>query len=87
MKDYLLCASLASGVISAVFWLISAFVKVKPGPAVEDKNGLYPARIIINGADLQPTMLRQSLWNSRAAIAAAVTALLQVAYSAWPNAV
>ena len=86
MKDFVLYVSLATGLLSAVFWTISAYVKVKPGPEVPDENGMYDVRLIIDGADIEPTMRKQSIWNSRAAIAAALTAVLQVAYNAWPSA-
>lgn len=86
MKDVVLYASLATGLLSAVFWIISAYAKVKPGPEVQDQKGMSDARLIVDGADIEPTMRKQSIWNSRAALAAALTAVLQVAYNAWPPA-
>ncbi|WP_033053076.1 hypothetical protein [Pseudomonas sp. GM41(2012)] len=86
MKDFVLYVSLVTGMLSAVFWTISAYVKVKPSPEVPDENGMFDARLIIDGADIEPTMRKQSIWNSRAALAAALTAVLQVAYNAWPSA-
>lgn len=67
----------------SVFWLISAFAKVKPRPETPNENGMINHRQIIDGADTKLTMRRQSFWNSLAAIAAALTAVLQVAYN-WP---
>lgn len=81
MKDLVLYASLITGLLSAVFWAISAFVKVRPVPEVPGDSGMLDARLIIDGADIEPTMRQQSIWNARAAVAAAITALLQVIYN------
>jgi hypothetical protein len=81
MKDVVLYVSLVTGLLSAGFWAISAFVKVKPGPELPSEGGMLEARLIISGADIEPTMRQQSIWNSRAAVAASITALLQVIYN------
>lgn len=86
MKDVVLYASLVTGLLSAVLWVISARVKVKPGPEVPDENGMFEHRQIVDGADVKLTMRKQSVWNSRAALAAALTAALQVIYNVLPNA-
>ncbi|TCT96124.1 hypothetical protein [Pseudomonas sp. LP_4_YM] len=73
-------ASLMIGLISAACWIRSAVVKVDP--PIEFKgleDNMYHGHIIVNGADLVPTMRKQAWWNSAAAIAAAVTVMLQIA--------
>lgn len=84
MKDVVLFASLAAGLLSAVLWVISACVKVKPGPVLSNELGMTDHRQIIDGADVKLTMRKQSIWNSRAALAAALTAVLQLIYNVWP---
>ncbi|WP_455923325.1 hypothetical protein [Pseudomonas putida] len=86
VKNLFLYASLVTGLLSALFWVISAYARVKPGPQAVGDNGMIDHRQIIDGADVKLTMRKQSIWNSRAAIVAALTALLQVAYNAWPSA-
>jgi hypothetical protein len=65
MKDFVLYISLVTGLLSAVFWTIAAYVKVKPGPEVPNENGMIEHRQIIDGDDTKLTMRKQSIWNSR----------------------
>ncbi|WP_282395741.1 hypothetical protein [Pseudomonas sp. PS01298] len=81
MKDVVLYASLVTGLISAVFWAISALATVKEGPETQNEIGMTDHRQIIDGADVKLTMRKQAKWNSRAALAAALTAVLQVIYN------
>ena len=72
-------ASLVAGLLSAVFWIISAVVKAPPEPGLEGKpDGSYWKGTVVNGGDLIGTMRAQAKWNSRAAFAAAATVLLQI---------
>lgn len=71
--------SLAAGVISAVCWVIAAVVKVKPPKELRGKpDGDYWKAMVVNGADLIPTLRAQAKWNSIAAFAAAAAILLQI---------
>jgi hypothetical protein len=73
-------ASFGIGLLSAGLWIKSATVKVAPPPEFDGKpDGMYHGYIIVKGADLVPTMGRQSALNSAAALAAAATVLLQIA--------
>ena len=72
-------ASFVIGLLSAAFWIRSATVKVAPPPEFQDKpDDMYYGHILVNGADLVPTMRKQAGWNSAASIAAAITVLLQI---------
>lgn len=72
--------SLLAGFISAGFWIKAALVKVPPPEIFKGKpDDMYMGHIIVGGADLIPTMRAQAKWNSAAAVAAAVTVLLQIA--------
>lgn len=72
--------SFGTGLLSAVLWVKSATVKVAPPPEFNGKpDGMYHGYIIVKGADLVPTLDRQSVWNSAAAFVAAGTVLLQIA--------
>jgi hypothetical protein len=72
-------ASLCTGLLSAVFWVISAVIKVAPPPSLVGKpDDSYWDGIVVNGGDLLKTMRAQSKWNSLAAFAAAATAVLQI---------
>ncbi|MGH8382591.1 hypothetical protein [Pseudomonas sp.] len=71
-------ASLVSGVLSAAFWVKSAVVKAPPPPGLENSPDIDSwDATIVNGGELYGTLRLQSKWNSRAAIAAAVTVSLQ----------
>ena len=72
-------ASLGSGALSAVFWVVAAVVKAPPPPGFEGKpDGDYWKCSILNGGELLGTLRLQSKWNSRAAFAAAAAVALQV---------
>lgn len=76
-------ASFGVGLLSAGLWIKSATVKVAPPAEFDDKpDGMYHGYIIVKGADLVPTMAKQAAWNSAAALAAAVTVVLQIAANA-----
>jgi hypothetical protein len=78
----LTAASLVTGIVSAGCWIFAAVVKVDPPAEFKGKpDDMYYGHIIANGADLVPTIKAQAKWNSAAAIAAAVTVLLQIAAS------
>ncbi|WP_223526943.1 hypothetical protein [Pseudomonas sp. BF-B-26] len=87
MKQLLTLASLITGMLSAFFWVMSAFAKVQaPEERRSAGNMTYrDGSIIFGGNDLAATLKRQSLWNSWAAGAAAATAMLQVAATAVPD--
>lgn len=73
-------ASLVTGAASAAFWVKAAVVKSPPAEGLEEKpDGRYWRGIVINGGDLIGTLKAQAKWNSAAAIAAALTVLLQMA--------
>ncbi|NWF12486.1 hypothetical protein HX785_02215 [Pseudomonas reactans] len=73
-------ASLGSGLLSAAFWVVSAKAKAPLPPEFEGMpDGSYWKIDIFNGGDLSGTMRLQAKWNSRAAVAAAATVLLQIA--------
>lgn len=75
--------SFGTGLLSAVLWIKSATVKVEPPPEFNGKpDGMYHGYIIVKGADLVPTMGKQSAWNSAAAFVAAGTVFLQIAANA-----
>lgn len=86
MKDLLSYAALVTGIISAILWIVSARAKVAPEPDNPDACGLIEASIVIDGADLEATMRKQAIWNSRAAWAAALTAILQTVAATLPAA-
>ncbi|WP_339539140.1 hypothetical protein [Pseudomonas sp. RA_15y_Pfl2_54] len=72
--------SLLFGLLSAVFWVVSAVVKAPPPPELEGKpDGSYWGGNVLNGGDLYGTLRAQSKWNSRAAFAASAAVLLQIA--------
>lgn len=77
MKNLLLALYLISGIITAILWFKSATVKEKISND-PDSTGFVPASIGINGNDLGKTFVEQSKWNSRAAFASVITAILQV---------
>lgn len=73
--------SILFGLISALCWLISAFVKVKANNA--PRHDSWGGGIVQDseGNDVVETLKKQSIWNTRAAIFAALTAAFQVVYS------
>lgn len=77
LADY---GSIAAGVMSAVCWVVAALVKVDPPESLRGKpDDSYWDGIVVSGGDLIKTLRAQARWNSAAAIAAAVAAMLQVA--------
>ncbi|MFL9848571.1 hypothetical protein [Pseudomonas chlororaphis] len=77
LADY---GSIAAGAISASCWIVAAFVKVDPPESLKGKpDDEYWDGIVVNGADLIKTLRAQAQWNSAAAVAAAITAALQIA--------
>jgi len=76
LADY---GSVSFGAISAFCWLVAAIVKVDPPENLRGKpDGDYWDGIVVNGADLIKTLRAQSRWNSAAAIAAAIGAILLI---------
>ena len=73
---FLNLVSAAFALVAACFWLISAAVKV-PIPQEPYENGKMPYGIFVHGMDVGRTMLRQSIWSKRAALAAGVSGVLQ----------
>ena len=77
MKSLLISLSVISGVLSAICWIVSSVVKAKAngtprhdgwgGGSVQDGNG----------NDVVQTLMKQSRWNSIAAILSAVAAITQ----------
>lgn len=79
--------SFGTGLLSAALWVKSATVKVAPPPGFNGMpDGMYRGYIIVKGADLVPTMGKQSAWNSAAALAAAATVIFQIAANAMSTA-
>lgn len=73
-------ASLVVGLASVGFWVIAAIVKVPVPPGFKVMpNGDYWKCAVIDGGELFGTLRLRSKWNSRAALAAAATVLLQIA--------
>jgi len=71
--------SLGVGFLSAAFWVVSAKAKAPLPPEFEGMpDGDYWKINIFNGGDLSGTMRLQAKWNSRAAVAAAITVGLQM---------
>lgn len=63
-----------------VDWVTSAVVKAPRPPGFENSpDGDFYKATIVNGGELYGTLRLQSKWNSRAAVAAAITVSLQVA--------
>ncbi|MBA6096375.1 hypothetical protein H4C80_04340 [Pseudomonas juntendi] len=76
LADY---GSIAAGAISALCWMVAAFVKVDPPESLRGKpDGDYWDGIVLNGSDLLKTLRAQARWNSAAAVAAAIGATLLV---------
>lgn len=72
--------SLFFGLLSAIFWVLSAVAKAPPPPDLEGKpDGSYWGGNVLNGGDLFGTLRAQARWNSRAAFAASAAVLLQIA--------
>lgn len=73
--------SIIFGSLSALCWLLSAVVKVKTNNA--PKHDGWGGGIVQDseGNDVVETLKKQSIWNTRAAIFAALTAALQVIYA------
>ena len=66
------------GLISAVLWVISSQVKVSERKSNNKINDFDDAAIIMDdGKDLIATIQVQGKWNSFAALASAITAILQ----------
>jgi|GEM_PF-1263311 len=87
MKQILTIAALVVGLISAVLWVVSAFAKVR-AKKEDPRSGLMgfrDASFTMDGNDLAGTLRRQSFWNSWAAGAAALTAILQALANFWPE--
>jgi hypothetical protein len=77
MKDLTLWFAVFSGVLSAVFWIISSMVSARPNPN-PDASGWISASIQDeSGNDVVQTLAKQSVWNRRAAFFAALAALSQ----------
>ncbi|MHC8299557.1 hypothetical protein [Pseudomonas sp. ZS1P83] len=87
MKQLLTLASMITGMLSALFWGLSAFAKVQaPKERREAGNMTYrDGSIVFGGNDLAATLKRQSLWNSWAAGAAALATILQVLANYLPE--
>jgi hypothetical protein len=73
--------SIIFGSLSALCWLVSALVKVKANNA--PKHDGWGGGIVQDseGNDVVETLKKQSIWNTRAAILAALTAAFQVTYT------
>lgn len=90
MIIYLAYASILFGVISAVGWLRASTVKVTREQEVArrvkaaEKKGIKPnlSGVTLDGWDMSATFRAQTLWNSIAAISAAVSILLQAVIQA-----
>ena len=80
-KTISMYAAVAFGVVSAGFWLASAFAKKRPSqlPAEDGFSGGYIADS--DGNDVVATLKKQSRWNTWAAIFAALAAVSQAVYT------
>ena len=65
------------GVLSAICWIISSFVKVKANGAPPHDGWGGGAVQDSHGNDVVQTLIKQSRWNSIAAIFGAVAAINQ----------
>ena len=77
MKNCFVLIAVMSGVLSAVFWIVSAFVKVKADGAPRHDSWGGGSVQDGEGNDIVRTLKRQSKWNSAAAIAASIAAVSQ----------
>jgi hypothetical protein len=70
--------SIVFGLISALLWVISATVTVKANG--EPPHGGWGGGTVQDGSgnDVVKTLGKQSLWNARAAICAALSVLFQI---------
>lgn len=71
-------------ILAAFFWLRSTLVKISPSNQ-PDANGIIPASIESEGADVIATAKRQNTWNKWGACAASIAALLQGVALLLPN--
>ena len=72
-------ASLIAGSLSAGFWVAAAVAKGPPDPNFAGQaDGMRWGKYLVDGRDLLLTLRVQAKWNSRAAIAAAITVTLQI---------
>jgi hypothetical protein len=69
----LITASFA--VISAVFWFLSASVRVPANPSPMDENGVIGAQITVDDSNFIATAIKQTKWNRWAALAAGGAAI------------
>ena len=77
MKSFFTATTIVFGILSALCWLVSAFIKAKPN-RTPDANGWTQASVGDgNGNDVVETLKKQSKWNSWAAIFASITAISQ----------
>jgi hypothetical protein len=70
-----------AALLSGVFWVRAAYAKVAAKPGAKEGVGYGGSAVIVrdhNGAvvDFLQTYTLQSMWNSRAALASAVAAIL-----------
>lgn len=66
-----------AGLVTAVLWLKAATVKVTKS-SKSDSTGFSGAEIWVDGVNYLETTKVQAKWNSRAAFASVVTAVLQM---------
>lgn len=89
VKQLVVGASIGAGVVSALLWVKSATVSVKIGKENPSDTPWLNVPSGISGLAANDNVLAtakaQSKWNSRAAYAAALTALLQAFATYLPD--
>ena len=78
MKTSLASIAAVLGVASAIFWMVSAFVKAKADDAPRHDGWGGGSVQDDDGNDVVRTLRKQSRWNSAAAITASIAAIAQV---------
>lgn len=84
MKELFTWGAILIGFVSAVLWSCSALVTVRTGNK-PNSDGWIDAEIRVGETNLLATVQLQAKWNTAAAAAAALAALLQVIATAIPS--
>ena len=78
MKNNLASIAAVFGVVSAILWIVSAFVRAKANDAPRHDGWGGGSVQDVDGNDVVRTLRKQSKWNSAAAITASIAAIAQV---------
>lgn len=77
LKELTSSISVVCGLISAICWLASVYVKARPNNKPDGNDWLSASYIDEGGNDVALTLKKQSKWNMCAAIFASITATAQ----------